>query len=103
MWRDSAKYVVWSLGNSELGMIKANTGFASKPSISVKNYDCGFCAFNIIQVGMFWYLMMITCLIPYSTVVSPESLITISQKTAVHVWAQSDSSLYFTLGLSGDY
>lgn len=26
----------------------------------LKNYDCGFCAFNITQVDMFWYLMMIT-------------------------------------------
>lgn len=64
MWRDSAKYVGLSLAHSELGMIVADTGFASKPSISVKNYNSGFCALKIIQVDVFWYLVMIACLIP---------------------------------------
>lgn len=84
-------------------MIKANASFASKPSISVKNYDCGFCALNIMQVDTFWYLTTIMCLIPYSTTVSPEPLITVSQKMAANAGVRSGSSLRFTLGLSGDY
>lgn len=36
MWRDSAKYVGLSLAHSELGMIVADTGFASKPIFQLK-------------------------------------------------------------------
>lgn len=100
MWRDTAKHVGLSLGNSELRMIVANPSFASKPR---KNYNCGFYALNIIQVDVFWYLMMITCLSSYSAVVSPEPLIIISWRTAAHMWVRSSSSLCFMLGLSGDY
>lgn len=103
MCRDSVKYVGLSLGNSELRMIVANTSFASKSSISDRNYDCEFCALNIIQVDMFWYWMMTAYLIPYSTMVSPAPLIILSRKTAVHAWAWSSSSLCFMLGLTGDY
>jgi len=84
-------------------MNKANTGFACKPSISAENYDCGFCALNIIQVDVFWYLMMITRSIPCNAAVSPEPLAIVSQKMAAHSWARSGSSLCFMLGLSGDY
>lgn len=95
--------LVWALVIQNSGRLRQTPALPPSQIFQLKNYDCGFRALNIIQVDVFWYLMMITCLISYSTVVSPEPLIIVSWKMAAHVWVRRGSSLCFMLGLSGRY
>lgn len=84
--RDSTKHVGLNLGNSELVMTTENNGFACKPSISVKSYDCGFHARNITQ----FRLMAFDdnhVLNPLEHCGQSEPLTTESQKPVVHTWA----------------
>lgn len=51
-WEAAPSTLAWTFGNLELVMATENNSFACKPSISVKNYDCGFHTQNITQVDI---------------------------------------------------
>lgn len=84
-WETAPSMLAWISVIQNL-MTTENNGFACKPSISVKSYDCGFHARNITQ----FRLMAFDdnhVLNPLEHCGQSEPLTTESQKPAVHKWA----------------
>lgn len=52
--------LVWALVIQNSEWLRQTPVLPPSQVFQLKNYDCGFCALNITQVDVFWYLMMIT-------------------------------------------